>query len=140
MELIATEAREIDKEKVTDPEYTAVNGKLVTDVIPDEQMKPGDFYLTTRVIAVESPAEPDQNFFSRILNWLFPRSFQELLKTVREAVLSCPFCGMPILIESTHIVRYGALTLDCIVHCPYAPKEFGTPHAFEIKEGKITPA
>ena len=31
MELIATEARKIDKEKVTDPEYTAVNGKIVTD-------------------------------------------------------------------------------------------------------------
>ncbi len=83
MELIATEATEIDKEKVTDPEYTAVNGKIVTDVIPDEQMKPGDFYLTTRVIAVEPPAETEQNFFSRILNWFFKPAFHELFLKVR---------------------------------------------------------
>ena len=44
------------------------------------------------------------------------------------------------MIGSVHVLKYGALTLDAAVHCPYAPEELGIPHAFEIKEGKITPA
>jgi hypothetical protein len=140
MELIATEAREIDKQKVTDPEYIAVNGQFVADIRHDDQMKAGEYYVTAIVSSRSSPIRPPDNFLSKLWWMLFGTTHEETPEILRRLVISCPFCGMAILIDSGHILTVAPLTLTSEIQCPYAPRELGYPHAFEIKEGKITSA
>ncbi len=142
MQLKTSEAREVEKSKVTDPDLLVVNGKMVRkDATATFRLEAGDYYIT------------------------------KLGEDGGRVVICCPFCEMTIITDYEHrVIQKSPLTVENVIACPYSvhleekevpadpPKKaalrlvwkvFGkktktiqveTYHAFSIKEGKIMTA
>jgi hypothetical protein len=127
MTLKATQAREVDRRSVTDPEIVVLDGRAHTS---SPEMQAGDFYLRPNYV----PQEVRRTFFDR----LFRRHPVPKTQIINTVVISCPFCGLPILTNFSHkILSRDPLTLEKPITCPYRSKE--SQHAFQINQGEIIP-
>lgn len=134
MELRATHARQIEKKSVTESRVTALHDRdgSVLTASADEPMIAGDFYFRTQTLSHYEQA----SWFRRVIL----RQKEKLVsKTFLTAVISCPFCGLPILTPTSNaIVSKDPLTLEQAIGCPY--RAAGGTHSFWIKGGQIMPA
>src|ERR1700733_9013222 len=134
MDALVTAVRQIDKKTGTESQLTNLHdrdGSVLTRT-EEESMKAGDFYFRTQTISHYERA----SWFRRVIL----RQRQKLIIQSRlTVVLSCPYCGLPILTPTINEVSYkDPLTLQMAITCPYRSAQ-GT-HSFWIKDGQIMPA
>jgi|GEM_PF-5174851 len=123
--LQATTAHEIDRATITEAETLVVNGEMAKATAAPV-MQAGDFYFRPTVVTHE----------------VLLRQASKTVAEIKHAiVMSCPFCGLPIMTNSAHsVLSKRPLTIERPIACPYAPKELGATHAFTIKAGTIIAA
>jgi hypothetical protein len=137
-ELKATQAREIDKASVTEAEAIAINGVMDSSADSPE-MKAGDFYFRPNLVT-KAGAEPT-GFFRRMVWKLSGKPYTITERIVYTIVISCPFCGLPIMTGfAQHITAKMPLTITEPIACPYSSFNPAQAHAFRITEGNITAA
>lgn len=130
--LKVTQAREVDKSTITESATLVINGALPHQSTP--VMQAGDFYFRPNLITTSLPTSWFRRTFLRQPN----KIKTDIVYTV---VMSCPFCGMPLMTTlDHHILSKTPLTIDKEIACPYAPKELGDTHAFLVKGGQIMTA
>lgn len=132
--LKAQEAREIDKEKVTEGECIALHDRDGTLLSHSEEsgMQAGDFYFRLNVVA----RYEDASWFRRVILRQKQKLVTQYPTTI---VMSCPFCGLPLMSQlDNKILSREPLTLDKPIRCPFGM--YDSAHAFQIKDGKIMPA
>jgi hypothetical protein len=138
-ELKATKAREIDKASVTEAESLLVDGALSTE-LSEPVMQAGDFYFRNTFVS-RKPDEPI-GFFKRLVWQLSGKARKSRIeiKAISSIVMSCPFCGLPIMTSTWqhHITSRKPLTITESIWCPYASLSPALAHAFRITEGNIT--
>jgi hypothetical protein len=134
MEALVTAVRQIDKRTVTESSNVRIADRegAVLSRIEDESMKAGDFYFRPQTLTHYERT----SWFRRIVL----RQKEKLIsKTFLTVVISCPFCGLPILTPTSNtVVSRSPLTLEQAIGCPYRSAQ-GT-HSFWIKDGEIKPA
>jgi len=124
--LKATTAHEIDRASVTERPALVFEGRAVPDETPT--MQAGDFYFKQSLYSREVKA----SFWARLIG----RKTRIVINTVESVIISCPFCGLPIMTAPTHkIVAKNPLTIENKITCPYQGSD--TSHAFTITEGNI---
>ena len=137
-DLKATQAREIDKASITEAETIVVNNEMVRKA-EEPAMQAGDFYFRPNVIT-SIAAEPI-GFFKRLVWKLKGSPLRKIERVVYTIVISCPFCGLPVLTGlSHHIASKQPLTITEPVACPYSSQDPTNAHAFRVTEGNITAA
>jgi hypothetical protein len=134
MEALAATVRQIDKRTVTESSNVRMhdNSGAVLLRIEEEPMVAGDFYFRPQTISHYEKA----SWFRRVILRQREKLITHSCLTV---VLSCPYCGLPILTPTINEVLYkDPLTLRMAITCPYRSAQ-GT-HSFFIKDGQIIPA
>jgi hypothetical protein len=137
-ELKATQAREIDKASVTEAESLLVDGALSTDT-SKPVMQAGDFYFRSELRERQTSLPPN-GFWKRLLHWFFSPQIRNESYLVWSIVISCPFCGLPIMtyFDNHHIISKRPLTVVEPIACPYSASGPDKAHTFHIIEGYIT--
>jgi hypothetical protein len=134
MEALAATVRQIDKRSVTESQNVVVHDRdgVVLSQKEEDSMQAGDFYFRPQTISHYERA----SWFRRVIL----RQKQKLIsKTYTTVVISCPFCGLPILTPTANtVISKHPLTLEQPIGCPYRSAH-GT-HSFSIKDGHIMPA
>jgi len=105
-------------------------------------MQAGDFYFRP-VFVSDGPAPARIGFLRRLLRKLFgPTEAQDVLsKMIYTIVISCPFCGLPIMTsEYQHITSKVPLTITEPIAYPYTSLSPTDAHSFRITDGNITAA
>jgi hypothetical protein len=134
--LKATQAREIDKASVTEAETLVVNNEVMAKV-SEPAMQAGDFYFKPNVVTTNSGAPT--GCFKRLVWKLKGSPATTTDRIIYTVVISCPFCGLPIMTGfSHHIASKNPLTIVEPIACPYSSQDSANAHAFRITEGNIT--
>ena len=134
MEALATAVRKIDKRSVTESQNVVVHDTsgAVLSQTQEESMKAGDFYFRPQTVLHYERT----SWLRRVI---FRQKEKLISKTFLTVVISCPFCGLPILTPTSNTVASkDPLTLEQPIGCPYRSAQ-GT-HSFSVKDGQIMPA
>jgi hypothetical protein len=134
-ELKATQAREIDKASVTEAETLFLEDALSPDPTKPV-MQEGDFYFRANLVVKAD--DPPTAFFKRLIWKLTGKPYTITERIVYTIVISCPFCGLPIMTSlAQHISSKRPLTIAEPIACPYSAHDIAKAHSFRITEGNI---
>ena len=127
-EFKATEARLIDKKALVESAHLVYEGRITREA---PSMQAGDFYFRPQLTTHEVKAP----WYLRLFG-VKSKLQTDIVETI---VISCPFCGLPILTSPYHkIVKRDPLTIENAIACPYSGGK--KSHSFTITEGKIMSA